>query len=56
MRKTGDNRKDNIIKAELWREIQEKYNILAMFDDRNRVVDMARRLGYKVCQVAEGDF
>lgn len=56
MRKAGDVRKDNIIKAELWREIQKTYNIIAMFDDRNRVVDMARKLGYKVCQVAEGDF
>ena len=56
MRKAGDNRKDNIIKAELWREIQKNYNIIGMFDDRNRVVDMARNLGYKVMQVAEGDF
>ena len=56
MRKAGDGRKDNIIKAELWRKIQKKYNIIAMFDDRNRVVDMARNLGYKVCQVENGDF
>lgn len=56
MRKAGDARKDNIIKAELWRKIQKKYNIIAMFDDRNRVVDMARNLGYKVCQVENGDF
>lgn len=56
MRKAGDNRKDNIVKAELWRDIQKEYNIIAMFDDRNRVVNMARNLGYKVCQVENGDF
>lgn len=56
MRKAGDNRKDNIIKAELWKEIQKEYNIIAMFDDRNRVVDMGRKLGFKVLQVENGDF
>lgn len=56
MRAEGDKRKDNIVKAELFNKIQEKYNIIAIFEDRKRVVSMARELGYKVCQVDEGNF
>lgn len=56
MRKRGDMRKDWIIKAELWSEIQKNYNILGMVDDRQQVVDFARRLGYKVYQCEYGEF
>jgi predicted acetyltransferase len=56
MRKVGDHRKDWIVKAEIWDEIQKKHNILGMIDDRSQVVDFARRLGHKVYQVAPGEF
>jgi predicted kinase len=57
MRATGDQRKDSIIKQELFdRHILGKYNIKFVLDDRNQVVDMWRSLGLTVFQVAEGDF
>jgi len=56
MRKEKDHRKDFIIKEEMWRDISTRWNIIAMFDDRNQVVNHARKLGFKVLQVAEGNF
>ena len=57
MRKTGDMRKDAIIKQEIYNDlIRDKYNILFILDDRQQVVDMWRGLGLTVFQVAEGDF
>jgi predicted kinase len=57
MRKAGDFRKDNIIKAELYAEhVQGKYNVRVVYDDRQQVVDMWRALGLKVYQVEKGDF
>lgn len=57
MRGLKDYRRDDQVKPELWKQIEEDgYEILAMFDDRQQVVDKARELGYKVFQVAEGDF
>jgi predicted kinase len=57
MRATGDQRKDSIIKQELFdRHVLGKYNIKFVLDDRNQVVEMWRSLGLTVFQVAEGDF
>ena len=56
MRKEKDNRKDWIVKAEMWREIQKDYNIIAMIDDRDQVVRFARNMGFDVFQVNYGDF
>ncbi|BAQ64277.1 AAA family ATPase [Geminocystis sp. NIES-3709] len=57
MRKTGDSRKDAIIKQEIYEQfIKDKYNIKFILDDRNQVVEMWRSLGLTVFQVAEGDF
>jgi FMN phosphatase YigB (HAD superfamily) len=57
MRGLKDYRADDVIKPELWEQIEEEgYEIVSMFDDRKRVVDKARELGYNVFQVAEGDF
>lgn len=57
MRKTDDNRKDYIIKEELFRDnILEQYNVKFVLDDRNQVVEMWRRLGLTCFQVAEGNF
>jgi hypothetical protein len=52
MRKTDDNRCDSIVKEEIYNEyIKDKYNVLAVFDDRDRVVDMWRRIGLPTYQV-----
>ena len=58
MRPQGDMRKDSIVKKELFeKHIKGKYNVLAVFDDRNQVVDMWRNeLGLTCLQVAEGNF
>lgn len=57
MRRTGDNRKDSVVKEELYREYVEGiYNVLFVLDDRNQVVDLWRDLGLTCFQVAEGDF
>jgi predicted kinase len=57
MRKTGDLRKDSVIKQEMYENfIRNKYNINFILDDRQQVVDMWRSLGLTVFQVAEGNF
>ena len=57
IRKAGDNRKDNIIKSEIYMDhIRPKYDVKFVIDDRNQVVDMWRALGLRVLQVAEGNF
>lgn len=57
MRRTGDERKDFIIKQELFDGyIRNSYNVVGVFDDRNQVVRMWRKLGLTVFQVADGDF
>lgn len=57
MRATGDYRKDDIVKQEIYfREIHNIYTVNYVIDDRNRVVKMWRELGLTVLQVADGDF
>lgn len=57
MRKTGDMRKDHIIKEEIFKnEIYGKYYIEFVLDDRSRVVSMWRRNGLTCLQCARGDF
>ncbi len=57
LRKENDHRKDDIVKKEMFDEfIKDRYNVLAVFDDRNQVVDMWRSLGLQVFQVSEGSF
>ena len=58
MRKTGDSRKDAIIKKEIFdAEIRDKYFIEFVLDDRNQVVDMWRNELQLTCfQVYYGDF
>lgn len=57
MRKDGDHRNDDIVKAELLREagIKAKDVFLAL-EDRNQVVRMYRDMGITCLQVADGDF
>jgi len=57
MRKTGDSRKDSIIKEEIfWEHIEPNYNVMCVFDDRNSVVKMWRNLGIKTLQCEYGNF
>lgn len=58
MRKSADNRKDSIIKKELYQEyIKDKYYVKFVLDDRNQVVDLWRiELGLPCLQVNYGDF
>lgn len=57
MRKTGDSRKDSIIKSELFdAHIRERFNVLFNLDDRQQVVDFYRSMGLAVFQVDYGDF
>ncbi|GAA1940098.1 AAA family ATPase [Amycolatopsis minnesotensis] len=57
MRSVGDGRRDSIVKRELFdRHIRERFNVLAVLDDRNQVVAMWRELGLVCLQVAEGAF
>lgn len=57
MRKDGDDRKDSIVKTEIYEnEIKGKYNINYVLDDRDQVVEMWRSKGLPCLQVAPGDF
>lgn len=57
MRNVGDNRKDSIVKKELYESyIKDRYNVLAVFDDRDQVVEMWRSLGLTCLQVDYGMF
>ena len=57
MRKTGDHRKDAVIKKEIYENhIKDKYYVVYVFDDRNQTVKMWRELGLTCLQVANGDF
>lgn len=57
MRANDDNRADHIVKLEIFNEhIRHRYNVLGVFDDRNSVVAIWRRLGLKCFQAAEGNF
>ncbi len=57
LRKAGDNRKDTIIKKELYEKyIKGKFSVLFVLDDRDQMVKMWREEGLTCFQVAEGNF
>lgn len=57
MRPKGDRRRDEVVKEELfWEFVAPNFNVRAVFDDRDRVVSMWRRIGVPCFQVAPGDF
>lgn len=57
MRRKGDFRPDEVVKAEIYHnEIEPYYEVIAVFDDRDKVVKMWRDLGILCCQVYYGDF
>lgn len=52
MRAKGDMRNDGIVKYEMFRDrIFDRYRVIAVFDDRNRVVETWRLLGLVCMQV-----
>lgn len=57
MRGEKDHRPDEIVKEEIYHKyIEPEYNVVAIFDDRDKVVKMWRDLGLLCCQVYYGDF
>jgi phosphoglycolate phosphatase-like HAD superfamily hydrolase len=54
MRKSKDLRADDIIKDEIADVLQNNYNIMGVFDDRKRVVDMWIKRGIFVFDVGQG--
>jgi predicted kinase len=57
MRKTEDDRKDSIVKLEIFDEhIRDNYDVQFCIDDRNQVVKAYRSIGLTVLQVQDGDF
>ena len=58
MRKYDDRRDDSVVKSEVVDFLEKKYNILCVFEDRKRVVDMWVKRGIWVfdCGQTRGDF
>lgn len=57
MRKGNDNRRDAVVKRELYeQQIKPHFNVQFVLDDRNQVVDMWRSIGLVCLQVAPGNF
>lgn len=57
MRPNDDNRTDAIVKEEIYEKIKILYGPATyVLDDRNRVVEMWRRLGLTCLQVADGNY
>ena len=57
MRKFGDHRNDAVAKKEIYDQyIKDNYNVLCVFDDRDRVVEMWRNEGLLCNQVYYGEF
>jgi predicted kinase len=55
IRTAGDNRKDSIIKKEIYtKELKDKYNILCVYDDRLQVVKEWFKLGVFCFNVNQG--
>ena len=57
MRADGDYRRDDIVKEEILDRLGLlPQQVLCVLDDRDRVVAMWRRRGFRVLQVAPGDY
>lgn len=57
MRPDGCFKQDSIVKREIFmKEIRPYYEVLAVFEDRTRNVEMFRDLGLICLQCAKGDF
>ena len=54
MRKTGDSRKDDIVKEEIYHKyIESNYCVLGVFDDRPMCVRLWQRLGLRTANVGQ---
>ncbi len=57
MRNPKDNRRDDVIKLEIYREfIEPLYDIIFCVDDRKQVVDLWRNIGLTCLHCADGNF
>lgn len=57
MRENDDNRPDEIVKEEMYKNfVEPKWDIHFVLDDRDKVVKMWRNLGLVCLQVREGNF
>ena len=57
MRPAGDRRRDDIVKAELFdAHVRDRFQVRVSLDDRDRVVQLWRRMGLPTWQVNYGDF
>lgn len=57
MRADGDFRQDAIVKTELFdTHVRHRFDVRAVFDDRQQVVDLWRSMGLTCLQVAPGNF
>lgn len=57
MREWNDRRKDDVTKEEIfWEKIANEYNVECAFDDRDRVIELWRRIGVNAAQVQFGEF
>lgn len=56
MRPNGSTESDAIVKKRMLDEIQRNCNVVAVFDDRDKVVNMWRENGILCCQVAKGEY
>ena len=57
MRSRGDKRPDQVIKKEIYdKYIKDKFNVLCVFEDRDKVVEMWRDEGLLCNQVYYEDF
>ena len=56
MRPEGDRRDDAVVKSELFDLVAQHYNVLGVFDDRERVANMRRTRGIKTFHVDYGQF
>lgn len=56
MRPPGDARRDDAVKLDLFnRRVRHRFDVIAVFDDRDRLVRLWRRLGLLTCAVTMPD-
>lgn len=56
MRPDGDHRHDCVVKQEILNKYMDRSNIVAVFEDRDRVVDMWRAEGLLCLQPQKGNY
>lgn len=56
MRPNNNTEPDDVLKKRMLDSIQRTCNVVAVFDDREKVVNMWRENGILCCQVAKGEY